>query len=327
MFIEASDNDVFSHNAGWILKITKKFLKNPLHIDLVGDSDQKLADGISLFSIACEMRKPAFLRLITEHAKGGKCIVFTQTKRFRQGQFNVLVATDVAARGLDVPNVDLVVHYELPNSSEIFVHRSGRTGRAGKKGSAILIYSSSQHRDVKEVVAALALMEAWEVVDLVIRVQVALEILAAGLGARRIFLVETGGFGGSGYRRSGGSFGGPSSGRSGNFGGWGDMRESNRQGGFGNFGGSDRSGGFGSSNRTGGFGNSESSNRSTGFGGFGSGSSGLVIQTVLMALEMARLVVTKVLGRKFSSSFCVDTVNMAIGNDHEETNARVMSNF
>lgn len=44
-----------------------------------------------------------------------------------------------------------VIHYELPNTSEIFVHRSGRTGRAGKKGSAVLIYSSSQFRDVKGI--------------------------------------------------------------------------------------------------------------------------------------------------------------------------------
>ncbi|KAK4344202.1 hypothetical protein RND71_037296 [Anisodus tanguticus] len=170
----------------WILKLTKKFLKKPVHVDLVGDSDQKLADGISLYSIACDMRqKPAVLGpLISEHGKGGKCIVFTQTKRdadrlasamqktlkcealhgditqsqrertlsgFRQGQFNVLVATDVAARGLDVPNVDLVIHYELPNNSEIFVHRSGRTGRAGKKGSTILMHSSKQHRDLKGI--------------------------------------------------------------------------------------------------------------------------------------------------------------------------------
>lgn len=42
-----------------------------------------------------------------------------------------------------------VIHYELPNSSEIFVHRSGRTGRAGKKGRAILMHSSQQWRDVK----------------------------------------------------------------------------------------------------------------------------------------------------------------------------------
>lgn len=44
-----------------------------------------------------------------------------------------------------------VVHYEIPNSSENFVHRSGRTGRAGKKGSAILIYSDHQYRDVKAI--------------------------------------------------------------------------------------------------------------------------------------------------------------------------------
>ncbi|KAJ0576540.1 putative RNA helicase [Helianthus annuus] len=168
----------------WIVKLTHKYLKTPATIDLVGDSDQKLADGITLYSIASEMReRPSIIGpLITEHAKGGKCIVFTQTKRdadrlayalqrsfkcealhgdisqnqrertlsgFRDGRFNVLVATDVAARGLDVPNVDLVIHYELPNSSEIFVHRSGRTGRAGKKGNAILMYSSQQWRDVK----------------------------------------------------------------------------------------------------------------------------------------------------------------------------------
>lgn len=44
-----------------------------------------------------------------------------------------------------------MIHYELPNNSEIFVHRSGRTGRAGKKGSAILMHSSRQHRDVKGI--------------------------------------------------------------------------------------------------------------------------------------------------------------------------------
>ncbi|KAJ9685891.1 hypothetical protein PVL29_014992 [Vitis rotundifolia] len=168
----------------WIRKLTQKYLKNPLTIDLVGDSDQKLAEGISLYSIASEMYEKASIvgPLITEHAKGGKCIVFTQTKRdadrlayamarnfrcealhgdisqsqrertlsgFRDGHFNVLVATDVAARGLDIPNVDLIIHYELPNSSEIFVHRSGRTGRAGKKGTAILIYAEQQARTVR----------------------------------------------------------------------------------------------------------------------------------------------------------------------------------
>ncbi|PKI44604.1 hypothetical protein CRG98_034959 [Punica granatum] len=170
----------------WIRSLTKKYLNNPLTIDLVGDDDQKLAEGISLYSIPAAMQGKASIigPLFTEHAKGGKCIVFTQTKRdadrlayamarsyrcealhgdisqsqrertlagFRDGQFNILVATDVAARGLDIPNVDLVIHYELPNSSEIFVHRSGRTGRAGKKGTAILIYTPDQTRAVRVI--------------------------------------------------------------------------------------------------------------------------------------------------------------------------------
>ncbi|GMP39689.1 hypothetical protein CsSME_00010419 [Camellia sinensis var. sinensis] len=70
---------------------------------------------------------------------------------FRQGKFTVLVATDVAARGLDIPNVDLIIHYELPNDPETFVHRSGRTGRAGKEGSTILMFTSNQRRTVSSL--------------------------------------------------------------------------------------------------------------------------------------------------------------------------------
>ena len=54
--------------------------------------------------------------------------------RFREGKTKVLVATDVAARGLDVNNVDLVVHWDVPSDPETYLHRSGRTGRAGNKG-------------------------------------------------------------------------------------------------------------------------------------------------------------------------------------------------
>ncbi|KAF9621709.1 hypothetical protein IFM89_027320 [Coptis chinensis] len=68
---------------------------------------------------------------------------------FRLGKFTVLVATDVASRGLDIPNVDLIIHYEMPNDSETFVHRSGRTGRAGKEGNAILMFTNSQRRSVR----------------------------------------------------------------------------------------------------------------------------------------------------------------------------------
>ncbi len=57
--------------------------------------------------------------------------------RFRAGEVKILIATDVAARGIDVPNVSHVVNYDMPRTADVYVHRIGRTGRAGKKGTAI----------------------------------------------------------------------------------------------------------------------------------------------------------------------------------------------
>ncbi|SFG67296.1 ATP-dependent RNA helicase RhlE [Palleronia marisminoris] len=58
-------------------------------------------------------------------------------KSFRDGQIRVLIATDVAARGIDIPEVEFVYNYELPNISETYIHRIGRTGRAGRSGKAV----------------------------------------------------------------------------------------------------------------------------------------------------------------------------------------------
>ena len=63
---------------------------------------------------------------------------------FRDGRINCLVATDVAARGLDIPEVDYVIHFEVPQQIESFVHRTGRTGRAGRAGTNILLYSPGE---------------------------------------------------------------------------------------------------------------------------------------------------------------------------------------
>ncbi|GFP95043.1 dead-box ATP-dependent RNA helicase 3 chloroplastic [Phtheirospermum japonicum] len=158
---------------GWVKKLARKHLNNPLTIDLVGDNDEKLAEGIKLYAISttAASKRTILSDLVTVYAKGGKAIVFTQTKRdadevslvlansiasealhgdisqhqrertlngFRQGKFTVLVATDV-------------IHYELPNDAETFVHRSGRTGRAGKQGTAVLMFTNSQRRTVRSL--------------------------------------------------------------------------------------------------------------------------------------------------------------------------------
>ena len=75
-----------------------------------------------------------------------------QTLRaFREGRVNVLVATDVAARGLDIPEVDLVIQCEPPKDVDSFIHRSGRTGRAGRAGVSILFFKPGQEGLVKFV--------------------------------------------------------------------------------------------------------------------------------------------------------------------------------
>lgn len=70
---------------------------------------------------------------------------------FRAGAFNVLVATDVAARGIDIQNVDLVVQFDPPRDVDTYVHRSGRTGRAGNKGVSVLLFGPNQQRDIVRI--------------------------------------------------------------------------------------------------------------------------------------------------------------------------------
>jgi ATP-dependent RNA helicase DeaD len=72
-------------------------------------------------------------------------------KKFRERNLEILVATDVAARGLDVDDITHIINYNLPDDNEVYIHRSGRTARANKKGISIIISTDKNSRKVKEI--------------------------------------------------------------------------------------------------------------------------------------------------------------------------------
>ena len=85
----------------------------------------------------------------------------TALQSLRDGRSRVLVATDVAARGLDLPDLALVIHADLPNDRETLLHRSGRTGRAGRKGICTLIVPYNRRRKAEVLLSAAKLKVTW----------------------------------------------------------------------------------------------------------------------------------------------------------------------
>ncbi|KAK6916080.1 DEAD/DEAH box helicase domain [Dillenia turbinata] len=247
----------------WIRDLTRKFMKDPTVIDLVGHSDQKLAEGISLYSILSDSYAKASIigPLLTEGN-----VLSSLRQSVMQIDWHMLW---VKALDVSLYMGILVIHYELPNSSEIFVHRSGRTGRAGKKGTAILIHTEQEMRAVRSIEREVG-CKFTELPSIPVE------------GGSRDMFSDFGGRGGGWLGDSGvgrGS-GGSSFGRFGGYrgsgmsrsGGSGDSAFSR----FGGGSGSGRSSNYGGSGfgRSGGFADSNSSGRSSGFGDFGSGQTG-----------------------------------------------------
>jgi ATP-dependent RNA helicase DeaD len=79
----------------------------------------------------------------------------------RDGRARVCVATDVAARGIDLPNLGLVIHADLPHDAEVLQHRSGRTGRAGRKGISILLVPNARRRRAEEMLGRAGVTYSW----------------------------------------------------------------------------------------------------------------------------------------------------------------------
>ena len=80
----------------------------------------------------------------------------------RDGRARVCIATDVAARGIDLPGLDLVIHADLPTNSEVLLHRSGRTGRAGSKGVSCLIVTPAEFKKAQRLLQGAKVVAEWD---------------------------------------------------------------------------------------------------------------------------------------------------------------------
>uniref|UniRef100_A0A672ZJE1 RNA helicase n=1 Tax=Sphaeramia orbicularis TaxID=375764 RepID=A0A672ZJE1_9TELE len=172
----------------WVYDVAKKYMKPECkHVDLIGKKTQKAATTVEHLAIACHWsQRAAVIGDVIQVYSGshGRTIIFCETKKeanelslnasikqsaqslhgdipqkqrettlkgFRNGAFEVLVATNVAARGLDIPEVDLVVQCSPPKDVESYIHRSGRTGRAGRTGVCICFYQRKEEDQLRYV--------------------------------------------------------------------------------------------------------------------------------------------------------------------------------
>jgi len=167
-----------------ILRLSEKYMKNPQQIFV--DRDDLSGEGIDqAFLIIKDREKLDYLFKFIKENRNGQTIVFCSTKErtrrvahelakanfnvasiqgdmsqfrrdksmylFKKGRADILVATDVAARGIDVPEVALVINYDVPNQDLVYFHRIGRTARAGGKGRAITLVSYSSISDFRAI--------------------------------------------------------------------------------------------------------------------------------------------------------------------------------
>lgn len=160
--------------------------KNREFIDMVGHSATRTANTIKFYRRKCSFGEVSCMLadLVKVYSgRHGRTLVFTNTKKdchdlsinntkldsqclhgdmqqeqrestmksFRDNKFSVLIATDVAARGLDLPMVDLVIQCSPPTDFDAFIHRAGRTGRAGRKGVCVLLHQPKDEYVVERI--------------------------------------------------------------------------------------------------------------------------------------------------------------------------------
>ncbi|HNX68272.1 MAG TPA: DEAD/DEAH box helicase [Candidatus Omnitrophota bacterium] len=166
-----------------IMKIATAHMKLPTHIEIAksGTVAEKITQEV--FIVKKESKRDLLRKILAQYH--GTILIFSRTKigaykisrairemnhkaaeihadrslaqrrealeGFKNGKYRILVATDIAARGIDVKGIELVLNYDLPDESENYIHRIGRTGRIGDKGHAISFATPDQGKEVKNI--------------------------------------------------------------------------------------------------------------------------------------------------------------------------------
>ncbi|MEQ8335287.1 DEAD/DEAH box helicase [Nisaea sp.] len=177
-----------------IAGLAKRYQRDAVRISTAGEKNQHVDIEYRALACAPNDRENAIINVL-RHSNSATSIVFCSTRatvnhltsRFtnrgisvvalsgelsqsarthalqalRDGRAQVCVATDVAARGIDLPNLELVIHADLPKNSESLLHRSGRTGRAGRKGVSTLIVPYSRRRQTERLLASANIKATW----------------------------------------------------------------------------------------------------------------------------------------------------------------------
>lgn len=166
-----------------IMKIATTYMKLPVSVEVAPSGTTVERVTQELFIVKKESKRHLLEKILTQYH--GSVLMFTRTKigakkatrlirdmghkaaeihsdrtlgqrkealeGFKNGRYRILVATDIAARGIDVADIELVINFDLPEESENYVHRIGRTARAGKEGRAISFATPDQGPDVKNI--------------------------------------------------------------------------------------------------------------------------------------------------------------------------------
>jgi ATP-dependent RNA helicase RhlE len=188
-----------------VVHLVGDYMRNPVRLAFGSTIKPSENVHVQAFEVAHDRKQEVLQRLLARET--GRCLVFARTKRgterlaknlirqgfaaamihgdrtqsqrtaalagFQRGHIRILVATDLASRGIHVQDIAHVINYDMPGDAEAFIHRAGRTGRAGERGVASTLFARDQHTDLLQLERTLGVRmdrmresgESWEKAD------------------------------------------------------------------------------------------------------------------------------------------------------------------